>query len=353
VARLAGALAARGHKVDLVVGNPVGPVAHEVDPAVRIAGLGATRMARAIGPLASYLARERPRVVVSAHEHANVVAVIARQWSRARVPLVLTLRSTLSVQARLARDWRDRWLLPAMARRLYPRADRLVALSRAAAADAERWLGLAPGAVAVIGSPVVTDRLVASAAMPVTHPVFEPGRPPVILAVGRLAPEKGHLLLFEAVSQLVSTGKRVRLVVMGDGPLRGVLETEARRRGLDGTVVFVGFQPDPLPWMSRAAVVVLASCYEGLPTVLVEALACGARVVATDAPGGTREVLGGGAWGTLVPLNDPGAMALALAGALAAGRPSSLPPEALQGYTEAHVVREYEQLLAGLEGGAP
>lgn len=352
VARLAGALTTRGHRVDLVVGDPVGPVLREVDPAVRLAGLGAPRMARAIGPLASYLARERPRVVVSAHEHANVVAVLARRWSRTRVPLVLTLRSTLSAQAEQARDWRDRWLLPALARRLYPRAERLVALSRAAAADAEQWLGLAPGAVAVIGSPVVTDRLLASAAMPVTHPVFEPGRPPVILAVGRLVPEKGHLLLFEAVSQLRAAGGHAQLVVMGDGPLRGVLEAEARRRGLDDAVVFVGFQANPLPWMSRAAVVALASRYEGLPTVLVEALACGARVVATDAPGGTREVLGGGAWGSLVPMNDPGAMAQALAGALAAGRPSSLPPGALQPYTEAHVVREYERLLAGLEGGA-
>jgi len=292
-------------------------------------------------------------VLLSAHEHANVVAVTARWRSGVDARLVLTLRSTLSAQALEARAWRDRWLIPLLARLFYARADRLIALSRAAAEDAERWLGLAPGAVAVIGSPVVADRLMASAVMPVSHPVFEPGRPPVILAVGRLAPEKGHLLLFEAVSQLVSTGARVQLVVMGDGPLRGVLEAEARRRGMHGTVVFVGFQANPLPWMSRAAVVVLASRYEGLPTVLIEALACGARVVATDAPGGTREVLGGGAWGTLVPLNDPGAMALALAGALAAGRPSSFPPEAVQRYTEAHVVHEYEQLLAGLEGGAP
>lgn len=352
VARLAGALAARGHEVHLVVGNPDGPVADEVAESVHVVGLGVSRMGRAIGPLAAYLARERPRVLVAAHEHANVVAVVARWRSGVRIPLVLTLRSTLSVQAREANDWRDRWLIPSLTRLLYPRVDRLIALSHAAAEDAERCLGLAPGAVTVIGNPIVSDRLAASAALPVAHPAFEPGQPPVILAVGRLVPEKGHLLLFDAMSRLMAVGVPAQLVVMGDGPLRNALEAEARRRELDDRVVFVGYQANPLPWMSRAAVVVLASRYEGLPTVLVEALACGARVVATDAPGGTREVLGGGQWGSLVPLDDPGAMADALASALAAGRPPSLPSEALEPYTEAHVVQAYQRLLAGLEATA-
>lgn len=350
MARLAGALATRGHEVHLVVGDPQGPVRQEVHAAVRVVGLGSVRMVHAIRPLAQYLLRERPAVLVSGLEHVNIAAMTARWWSGARVPLVLTLRSTLSAQSLEARDWRVRWALPPITRLLYPRADRLIALSHASARDAERWLRLAPGAVTVIGSPVVSERLLSSAAGPVVHPAFADGQPPVILAVGRLSPEKGHGMLLAAVSRLVASGKRVQLVVLGDGPLRGALEDEASRLGLAGAVTFAGYQANPLPWMARADVIVLASRYEGLPTVLIEALACGARVVATDAPGGTREILGDGRWGSLVPVDDAAAMAVALAGALAAGRPAGIPAEALVPYQEVHVVDAYERLLAGLEG---
>lgn len=352
VVRLAGALAAR-HEVHLVVGNPIGPVASEVSASVRLVGLGAPRMVHAIRPLARYLAREHPAVLVSAHEHANIAAVIARRRAGVQTALVLTLRNTLSAQALWAGDWRDRWLLPALARIIYPYADRIIALSRASAVDAEGWLRMAPGSVGVIGSPVVSECLLEKAREQVNHEALQPGRPAMVLAVGRLVPEKGHMMLLDAVSRLAAAGTRVQLVVMGDGPLRATLEKEARRLGLTDVVVFTGFQPNPLAWMSRAAVVVLASHFEGLPTVLVEALACGARVVATDAPGGSREILGDGRWGMLVPVGDAAAMASALEGALAAGRLRSIPSEALMPYTEAHVAQEYERLFTELEGRVP
>jgi glycosyltransferase involved in cell wall biosynthesis len=98
--------------------------------------------------------------------------------------------------------------------------------------------------------------------------------------------------------------------------------------------------------------VALASRYEGLPTVLIEALACGARVVATDCPSGPREILGGGRWGTLVPVGDPAAMASALALALSAGRPGAVPPEALAPFTEERVTAQYDQLIASVTGTA-
>lgn len=352
VTRLAGALAGLGRGVDLVVADPAGPVRAEADDAVRIVDLGVPRVARSVLPLARYLVRERPLAFISSHEHANLAALAARRWSGVRVPLVLTVRSTLSMQAREARDWRDRWVIPGLARRLYPGAERLVALSHAAAADAEAWLGLAPGRVQVIANPVVSDRLLERSRESLDHPLLAPGHAPLIVAVGRLAVEKDHAMLVRAFARLTSGGTQAHLVVIGEGPERPALGRLVTNLGLDGAVTFTGYQANPLPWMARAAVVALSSRYEGLPTVLIEALACGARVVSTDCPSGPREVLGGGQWGTLVPVGDVEAMATALGRALAAGRPAQVPMDALAPYTESRVVAEYNELINAVSGRA-
>lgn len=352
VARLASGLSRAGRAVDLVVGDATGPNRAGIDPGVRVVDLGADRVLGAVRPLATYLAREQPAVLFGAHEHANVAALLARRWSGARVPLVLTIRSTPSLQAQGAPDWRDRWALPQLARWLYPGAERLVALSLGAARDAERWLGIALGGVTVIPNPVVSDRLLAAANEPLDHPVFAEGRPPVILAVGRLAPEKDYPTLIDALRRLHRDGVRAQLVILGDGPLLAELQGLAVARELGDAVTFAGFQPNPLPWMRRAGVVALASRYEGLPTVLIEALACGARVVATDCPSGPREILGGGRWGTLVPVGDPAAMAAGLAAALTAGRPDAVPAEALAPYTEERVTALYDELIVSVTGTA-
>jgi glycosyltransferase involved in cell wall biosynthesis len=349
---LAGGLAAAGHRVDLVAADASGPNRALADPRVRVINLGVPRVLHSVRPLAAYLAREGPRVLIVAHEHANIAAVVARGWARVRVPLVLTLRSTLSRQAKLARDWRDRWALPMLGRLLYPRADRLVALSHAAARDAEQWLGLPSGRVIVIANPVISDRTYALARAPLDHPVFAAGRAPVVLAVGRLAREKDYPTLLEAMVRLRAGRDRAQLVILGDGPERESLQHLVARLQLGAVVTLAGYQANPLPWMARAAVVALASRYEGLPTVLIEALACGARVVSTDCPSGPREILGGGTWGTLVPVGDAGALAAALGAAIDAGRPGAVPAEALAAYTEERVVQQYDQLIAGLERSA-
>ena len=346
---LAGGLAAAGHRIDLVAADASGPNRAPVDPRVRVISLDVPRVLHAVRPLAAYLAREGPRVLIVAHEHANVAAVMARRWAGARVPLVLTLRSTLSRQAVLARDWRDRWALPMLGRWLYPRADRLVALSHAAARDAEQWLGLPSGRVIVIANPVISDRTYALAQAPLDHAVFAPGRAPVVLAVGRLAREKDYPTLLEAMVRLRAGGDRAQLVILGDGPERESLEHLVARLQLGADVTLAGYQANPLPWMARAAVVALTSRYEGLPTVLIEALACGARVVSTDCPSGPREILGGGKWGALVPVGEPGALAMALGAAIDAGQPGAVPAEALAAYTEERVVQQYDQLIAGLD----
>jgi glycosyltransferase involved in cell wall biosynthesis len=340
--RLANGLATRGYAVDLVAATAEGPNREAIAPAVTLVDLASPRVGRAIGPLSSYLRRARPAVLLSSHEHGNVAALLARALARTGTPLVLTLRSTLSAQARRAGDWRDRWLLPALARILYPSASQIVALSQGAASDAESWLALPRGTVRVIPNPVLSPALGMLAAeevsgdpVPATH---------LVLATGRLVYEKDFGTLLEAFALVHAREPRARLVILGEGPQRSRLEEQRHQLGLDDSVQFPGFAANPYAWMSRASVFVLSSLYEGLPTVLIEALACGAHVVATDCPSGPREILADGRLGALVPVGDAPAMAQAIVGALARPRQRVSAAE-LAPYSEERVIEAWVRLL--------
>jgi glycosyltransferase involved in cell wall biosynthesis len=205
--------------------------------------------------------------------------------------------------------------------------------------------------IRVIPNPVDLRRIAAAAAEPVTETDwFEPGAPPVVLGVGRLHPQKDFDKLLKAFA-LVRRDVRARLLVLGDGPARQQLETLARDRGLDDDASFPGFARNPYKYLARAAVFVLPSRFEGLPTVLIEALACGCPVVSTDCPHGPREILEDGRWGRLVPVGDVDAMAAAIGQALAAPRPADELKARAQLYGQERAVRQYFDLVTSLGNG--
>ena len=127
---------------------------------------------------------------------------------------------------------------------------------------------------------------------PLEHPWFAAGEPPVVLAVGRLTPRR---ISGPSSVPLPKSGEiAVRLLILGEGEDRPLLETLIARLGLEEDVQMPGFVANPYAYMAHAKLFVLSSRWEGLPTVLVEALFCGLPVVATDCPSGPSEILQGG-----------------------------------------------------------
>jgi len=350
MARLASGLAGLGYEAELVVASAEGPHRAEVAPAT-IVDLRARRVASALPGLVRYLRRRHPAALISSHEHGNMVAVIARRLAGTRVPVIATLRSTLSEQARLAPGWRDRLLLPGMGRVLYPSAEVIIALSHGAAVDAEAWLGLAPGTVRVIANPVIDASFHERAAARIDHPLLASGRP-LILAAGRLTPEKDYPTLLEAFARLRRTGSEASLVIIGEGRERAALEHQAKALGIGGDVALPGHVPNPAAWMARARVFALSSRYEGLPTVLIEAVAAGASVVATDCRSGPREILDGGRLGHLVPVGDAAGFAHALEKALREPAPVATPAD-LARYTAEEVLASWVSVLGEVGVPAP
>jgi len=149
---------------------------------------------------------------------------------------------------------------------------------------------------------------------PLDHPWFAPGAPPVVLGVGRLAPQKDFPTLIRAFAR-VRAERAARLMILGDGKTpdrRAELLALADELGVAEEVALPGFQPNPFAYMARASLFVLSSAWEGLPGVLVQALACGCPVVSTDCPSGPAEILEQGQYGRLVAVGDEVALADAM-----------------------------------------
>jgi len=320
---LAGGLAARGIAVELYLAAAEGPLAARLPPGVAVVDLGRglvdrpwirarrRRRVRAVIPrLARRLRAAPPDVLVAGANHVGLAAALAHRIAgRPAIGLALRVSNHL-----LGHGPADRLRRVAI-RLLYPRADALLAVSEAIGDELVRIAPALAGRVRVLPNPVVDAGFAARAAGAPDHPWFAPGRaegsPPVVLGIGRLAPQKDFATLLEAVAEVART-RPVRLAILGDGPERDRLARRIAGLDLGAVAILPGAVPDVAPWLGAADLFVLSSAWEGMPGALVEAMAAGCPVVATDCPGGGRAILAGGALGPLVPIGDPTAMAAAI-----------------------------------------
>ena len=268
--------------------------------------------------IATYVREARPGVLVSTLEGADAAMVCAAELTGRAVPAVI------SVQNNVAAGYAPEWL--AAARSLYPLADAVVAVSGGVAESVRRSAGVDAGRVRTIYNPIPAGSIWRLAQEEVTHPWFADGEPPVILSAGRESPQKDHPTLVEAFG-LARREVNARLVILGkhSAPYRERLRSLARGHGVEEDLGFVDFDENPFRYMRRAALFALSSRWEGLPTVILEALACGTPVVSTDTPYGPHEILG--QWGALPRVGDALALALALVATLRGEPP---PEEALR-----------------------
>lgn len=312
VLNLANELARFGLAVDVVLALRAGhDYRPDLDPAVRVIELARSRTSVSLPRLRSYLGRARPRSLYAPLASAAVVALVASRLTRPRPRVVVGVQNTFSRILARPGTLKVR-LLCRIAPRLYRLADEVVAVSRGVADDLDERFGLSR--VHVISNPMSSAAIHAKAAATAQHPWFDDTRP-VLLAVGRLTEQKNYPLMLEAL-ELVRRERDARLVVLGEGEERAALGSLAERLGIAASVDFRGFVDNPFPYMRRAQLLVLSSDYEGLPSVIIEALTLGLPCVSTDCPHGPREILGDGEFGTLVPTGDAAALARGILHAL-------------------------------------
>jgi len=330
----------RGAAVDLVAADGTGELAREIPPGVRLVDLGAHRVLTSIPMLVRYIRRERPDAIIAMMEHCSLAALAARRLARSRTNVIATSHAHLTAARRLDRRLRVR-ILPLLMRTMYPSAEAVVSVSSGVADDIRAHAHGVPAVV--IPNPVLPKDFGERAGARTDTPWLAPGAPPVVISAGRLAAPKDFATLIRAFA-LVRKQRAARLMILGEGPDRAGLERLAGTTDVGTDIALPGYVPNVFAYMKAAAAFVLSSNWEGFGLVLVEALACSAKVISTDCEWGPRDILQGGRLGELVPPGDPHAMAAAILRALdAPARP--VPPETLLPYTTEHATARYAALL--------
>ena len=247
----------------------------------------------------------RPALVMSVLWQANIVTLLTDKCFDLACPVVV------NEQIALKRDLQAKWqrypFWP-LARDMYKRTAKIVTISSGIASELQEMLSLPFDKFQVIHNPISLGDIreqsaLGSPSLPVTHPC--------LVAVGRLARQTNYPLLFRAVCKVVKE-EPVYLYVLGEGPERPHLSKMIRDLDLEPFVHLLGFQHNPYAQMRQADIFVLSSEYEGFSNVIVEAMALGVPVVATDCPYGPREVLADGRYGLLVAPGDESALAEAI-----------------------------------------
>lgn len=341
MARLARALSERGRRIEMVVCTADGPFTQHCGPDVSVVELGRRSVLASLPALVRYLRRTRPKVLMVTLDHMSVMAIFAR-WI-AGVDMRLVIRQANNPLAYRGGTVRDR-LVVHLLRSLLKHADAIATGSQGVACDLIRWARLPSVKVHVVGNPVVDDSLAGLAQEDVNHPFFAPGAPPVILGAGRLTPQKDFHTLLRAF--VVARRMRpLRLIILGEGPDRTSLEAFVEDQGLAADVRLPGFVENPFAYMRRSQVFVLSSAWEGLPGVLVQAMACGCPVVSTDCRSGPSEILAGGRFGPLVPVGDADALGAAIVATVSTPIEAAELREAISAYSVERSVTRYEAVL--------
>lgn len=320
---IANSLAKRGWDVDVVAGHLDGEFVSALDSAVttvdldipRVPGLG---IFAGIPRLVSYLNEHEPAVLFPNRTHANLAAIVASRLSDADVYVASTEHSAIdrdgSWESRLAR------LLAAFG---YRYADDVIAVSEGVAENVVENTHIPSTKTTVLNNPIDIEDILAKASAPVDHEWLDNPEIETIVSVGRLKPIKDYGTLLDAFAALNKHRPETRLILVGKGPEQDRLEAKARELGVEDYVSFPGYTDNPYVYMKHASVFVLSSKEEGLPTALIEALACGCTVVSTDCEYGPREILVDGEYGRLTPVGD----ASELANAIEASLEAPMPPE--------------------------
>ena len=289
--------------IELGIGHETGPYLDELNPDILRYELGQTRARLAVPPLVRLVRERRPDAVLSTLGF-NLAASLGRRFFPRRTAWVA--REGNAVSAFINDVARDRPSTAAAYRWVYGwayrRADLVICQSEAMRDDLMGTFNVPEHKLRVIYNPV--DLRI------VLRPhTSRRGGGPRLLSIGKLHHQKGYDLLMQAFGEVRARFPTATLTILGEGAERPSLEALRDRLGLSECVSMPGVAADPYPELVDADLFVSSSRYEGLPNVVLEALVCGTAVVATDCPGGTREIVAHGRNGFLVRPEDPAALA--------------------------------------------
>lgn len=314
VVNLANAIDQQRYEVLVVLGKKEGEFIKELKPHIAIIDLRAPYSVGLFFALVMFFRTHKTGIFISAFPRINIIFMAAKLVSGPGGKMIITEHSVFSMLPVIAktafRRAFTRFFMPLLAKMLYPKADSIICVSRGIAQDLSKIIG-GTTKINIVYNPIINEIVYQLADSPVNHPWFFDPSIPVILAAGRLVACKDYPTLLKAFTEVLKT-QPAHLAILGDGPEREKLERSAVKLGVSSQIAFLGFQKNPYNYMKKASVFVLSSLQEGFGNVIIEAMACGTPVIATDCPVGPGEIINHGENGMLVPMQDSKALAKAI-----------------------------------------
>lgn len=344
---LANGFAQQGKSIDLVLVYKIEQYLSQIHPSVRVINLGCSKLLKSLPLLISYLNQEKPKILLSALEDTNIIAICATKLATVNTKVVVTVHNHLSSEVDHATNLKRKFV-PYFLRWFYPYANSVVAVSKGVASDLVKWTGLSLDKIKAIYNPIITPDLQIKQHEIPNHPWLNQKQVPVILGIGRLHPQKDFPTLIHAFA-LVRSQRPAKLIILGEGSQRNQLEQLINQLNLTDDIHITGFVQNPYAYMSKASLCVLSSAWEGFGNVIVEAMAVGTPVVSTDCTSGPGEILANGKYGELVPVGDIEKMAEAIIQTLNHPLDSAILQQRAKVFSLEAATTQYEQLFCQLQ----
>lgn len=307
--RIASGLADRGLNITLVYGH--GSIENEtlIPHNLQTIKLDSSKNLSILIKLAKLLQIQKPSLVIAGAIQPNIVVFLAKLLSMNETKVMFIDRVAPSIEITHKRKFIYK-ILPLLMRIFYYKVDKVIAVSHECAEDIKKIVGEIGERLTVIYNPAITEEKLSKSYLPVSHPYFLL-EVPVLVSVGRLVKQKDFATLIKAFA-LVLQKMNCTLLILGEGEERESLESLIHDLNIQNNVELLGHIDNPHPYLRNADLFVLSSAWEGLPNVLLEAMAYGTSVVSTNCVSGPKEILYDGALAPMVDVGDYSAMADAI-----------------------------------------
>lgn len=327
--------------------DPTGPCYSLLPPDIPLHTIGVRRVSRSALKLLILLRTIRPHVVLSSIYHLNLMLLMLKPFLPRSTKLII--RESNMTTRSLPYGGRGALFIKRLIRWFYPHADGIICLGEEMRRELVKSFHIPQELIDIIPNPVDRNEIERS---------FNSKKNPLpvgkcnILGAGSLTTQKGFDLLLKSLYIVQKDIPNIHLTIIGEGPLRCELERMLRVLNLTEHVTLAGYCKNPYPYFKYSDLFVLSSRFEGLPNVVLEAVACGTPVVAFDCPGCVRDILVSSDQGQLVPAGDVQVLAKAIVEKLSEKRDDrkhqSLPPQ----FELSYVMKAYHSLIEKVAGSA-
>ncbi|GAP39839.1 glycosyltransferase [Flexilinea flocculi] len=334
-----------GYSIDLVLVKKTGAFLTDIDPRVNLISLKKEHVSQSLFPLIRYFKKSKPDVFISNLTHLNIVTIIAKIFSGTCSKIIITEHNTIT--ANNLENGGKESILVFLSKFLYPLADKTVVVSEGAAQNLIDAIRINPNKVQNIYNPIDIDHIHLLAKEQINESWLTEKSIPVLIAVGRLEQQKNFSFLMDVFQTLIKK-RKARLLILGEGSERQMLEQQMIAYGIENEVKLPGIKTNPYPYISNADILVCTSKYEGFNITLAESLACGTPVISMNCPYGPAEILDNGTYGQLIPPGDRDGMVDAIIAAI--DHPESLPSkeklmERAKRFSAEKIFSEYQELF--------